>query len=115
MGITMSQVHKKPKRNRQKVSDIDLPYRKMPISRPLVEDVEKATWKYCGGDKNTSSGKYEMIVVASMRSIDIALGAKPLLETDHKPAVTALLEIEAGLVGKDYLRQFNNPVPAKRR
>jgi DNA-directed RNA polymerase omega subunit len=114
MGVTAAQANKRPKRNRQTISDKDLPFRNMAISHRVTEDVEKATWKYSGGNKNTSTGKYEMIITAAARAIDISLGSKPLLNSIHKPAVTALLEIEAGLVGKDYLRQFNNPIHVKK-
>jgi DNA-directed RNA polymerase subunit K/omega len=85
---------------------IDLPYKRTISARPVIEDVEKATNKFSGGDKNSSTGKYEMILVASARGRDLARGAKPLVAGNYKPAVMALLEIEAGFVGKDYVSEL---------
>lgn len=93
---------RKHKTNKPK---IELPYKKTISSKTIVEDVEKATNRFSGGTNNTSTGKYEMIIVASLRGRDLLRGATPMVDSDHKPTVTALLEIEAGFVGKNYVSQ----------
>jgi DNA-directed RNA polymerase omega subunit len=76
---------------------VSTPYKKSAISRPISEDVEKATRVYGGS-------KYEMILVAALRSYELARGARPLIEAKaaegHKPTVVALLEISAGHITK---------------
>ena len=84
---------------------IELPYKQTISARPIVEDVEKATWRFSNGDKNTSTGKYEMILIAAQRGRDLARGAESKITSDHKPAVKALLEIEAGHVGREYVSE----------
>lgn len=49
--------------------------------------------------------RYEMILTASIRAREIKRGSKPLVPTTSSPIVTALLEIEAGLLTSDYLYQ----------
>jgi DNA-directed RNA polymerase omega subunit len=70
---------------------VSTPYKKSIASLPIAEDVEKSTRSYGGS-------KYEMILIAAMRSYELARGAKPLVDNklNHKPTVVALLEIAEG-------------------
>jgi len=47
--------------------------------------------------------KYEMILMAAARARELERGAKPMVEGDNKLCVTAMKEIAAGLVGREYL------------
>jgi len=67
---------------------IDKPYKRSVSAVSVIEDVELAT-------KNYPGSKYEMILVAAMRSRQLAQGEDTLLPTDvHKPCVTSILEIQ---------------------
>lgn len=74
-----------------------LPYKKNPSSSPLAEDTQHATEVFGGS-------KFDMILVASNRARDLRNGDMPKVNVngEHKPTVIALLEIEAGKIGKDY-------------
>jgi DNA-directed RNA polymerase subunit K/omega len=45
------------------------------------------------------------VLIASKRVRELSRGYKPLTVTDNGFAVTALREIEAGLIGPDYLKK----------
>ena len=47
--------------------------------------------------------RYEMILIAARRARELNNGWQPLIKCDDNSVVTALREIEAGLVGRDYL------------
>jgi DNA-directed RNA polymerase subunit omega len=51
--------------------------------------------------------RFEMVLIASARVRELKRGHKSLLDkpTNAGPIVTALMEIEKGLVGRDYLRK----------
>ena len=42
--------------------------------------------------------RFALVILAAERARQLARGAKPLVECDNKPAVTALREIAAGIV-----------------
>lgn len=42
--------------------------------------------------------RFSLVVLASERARQLSKGARPLLECDNKPAVTALREIAAGKI-----------------
>jgi DNA-directed RNA polymerase omega subunit len=73
------------------------PYKKVSAGSLIAENIENAVAKFGGN-------KYDMLIVATTRARDIQRGAMPLLATKSKPVVTALLEIEAGLVDRTYKR-----------
>jgi DNA-directed RNA polymerase subunit omega len=50
--------------------------------------------------------RYDLILVASQRVRELRNGHRPKLDIKHGPVVTALTEIEEGLVGKDYLKRI---------
>jgi DNA-directed RNA polymerase subunit omega len=49
--------------------------------------------------------RYDLILVAGQRVRELMRGHKPKLTTKSKPSVAALEEIEAGLIGVDYLKK----------
>ncbi len=49
--------------------------------------------------------RYDLILVASQRVRELQRGHKPKLTTKSKPCVAVLEEIEAGLIGRDYLKK----------
>ena len=62
---------------------------------------------------NMIGNRYDMILIASNRMREISRGDAPRVEAGYSPATTALMEIEAGLVGRDYL--YREPVEAPKR
>lgn len=53
-------------------------------------------------------GRYDLILIAARRSRELNRGWSPLIKCENGPNVTALREIEAGLVGRDYLSKPQN-------
>jgi DNA-directed RNA polymerase subunit omega len=52
--------------------------------------------------------KYDLVLIASRRARELGRGWAPLVKTDNSIGVTALREIEAGLIGRDYLAKPQN-------
>lgn len=52
-----------------------------------------------------AGGRYDLILIASQRTRELLRGDKPKLTTTSKPTVAALEEIEAGLIGREYLKK----------
>jgi DNA-directed RNA polymerase subunit omega len=52
--------------------------------------------------------RYDLILVASTRVRELRKGHRPKTITNNGPILTALKEIEEGLVGKDYLKRIGN-------
>ena len=50
--------------------------------------------------------RYDLILVAGQRVREMNKGAKPKLATHSKPCVAVLEEIEAGLIGREYLKKI---------
>lgn len=48
-------------------------------------------------------GKYDLILIGARRARELNRGWKPLVKCDNGAVVTALREIEAGRIGRDYL------------
>ena len=57
--------------------------------------------------------RYDLILVASHRVRELHNGHHALVKSDHNSVVTALKEVEAGLVGREYL--YKRPVSDKRK
>ena len=43
-------------------------------------------------------GKFEFVVVATLRAAQLMRGCRPLIESTHKPTVTAQVEVAEGKV-----------------
>ena len=52
--------------------------------------------------------RYDLVLIASARVRELTSGAKPKLTTNNMHSVTALREIEDGLVGLDYLKKVRD-------
>jgi DNA-directed RNA polymerase omega subunit len=85
-----------------KGSKVERPYKRTVSPSQVAEDVQKATAKFIT-TAPPDSNKYEMILVAARRAKDLTAGAPPKIVGTHRPLVTALLEIEAGEIGWDYI------------
>jgi DNA-directed RNA polymerase subunit omega len=57
---------------------------------------------------NQVGNRYDLILIASQRVRELARGARPKFATKAGYTVTALQEIEKGLVGRDYLKRIGN-------
>lgn len=52
---------------------------------------------------NAIGNRFDLVLVAAMRARELARGHHRLVDSKNGNAVTALKEIEAGKVGRDYL------------
>lgn len=62
--------------------------------------------------------RFELVIIAAKRARELSLGADPLIPGKYNPCVTAMMEIEQGLVGKEYLEKpdaISNKKPMKRK
>jgi DNA-directed RNA polymerase omega subunit len=57
--------------------------------------------------------RYDLILIASARIRELHRGHKPKLDTKHGKSLTALTEIEEGLVGREYLKRIRETEPKK--
>ena len=57
--------------------------------------------------------RYDLILIASQRTRELNRGHKPKLVTKAGSTVTALQEIEKGLVGRDYLKRVHSNTKKK--
>jgi DNA-directed RNA polymerase subunit omega len=58
--------------------------------------------------------RYDLVLIASQRVRELYQGALPKVETRRGPVLTAIKEIEQGLVGRNYLYK-NNDVEQRRK
>lgn len=58
--------------------------------------------------------RYDLILVGARRMRELGRGDRAKINVKHSPAVTALLEIEAGLVKRDYLYRETEVEPRRR-
>lgn len=54
---------------------------------------------------NKIGNKYEMILIAAVRARELKRGHARKVSKENKPIVTALREIEEGMVGREYLKK----------
>lgn len=52
--------------------------------------------------------KYDLVLIAARRARELNRGWTPKVRCDNSITVTALREIEAGLIGRDYLLKPQN-------
>ena len=55
---------------------------------------------------NQVGNRFDLILIASARARELKKGHMPKITTKAGPTVTALQEIEKGLVGRDYLKRI---------
>ena len=58
--------------------------------------------------------RYDLVLVGARRMRELGRGDMPKVNVKHGQAVTALLEIEAGLVKRDYLYRETELEPRRR-
>lgn len=51
---------------------------------------------------------YDLVLIAARRARELNRGWSPLIKCTNLVVVTALREIEAGLIGRDYLKKSQN-------
>ena len=50
--------------------------------------------------------RFDLILIASMRARELHAGATPFVTPSKNKTVTALREVEAGFVGREYLQKL---------
>lgn len=63
---------------------------------------------------NAVGNRYDLILIASTRIRELHNGHQPKLKTKHGKSLTALKEIEEGLIGREYLKRIRDEELAKR-
>jgi DNA-directed RNA polymerase subunit omega len=58
---------------------------------------------------NKVGNRFDLILIASHRARELKRGYIPKIKTNNGPILTALHEIEAGLVGREYLKRISAP------
>jgi len=58
--------------------------------------------------------RYDLVLIASARVRELQQGHKPKIQTTNSRVVTALLEVEAGLVGREYLKKVRDSSESKK-
>lgn len=62
------------------------------------------------------ANRYDLILIASRRARELSRGDMPKISTRRGPLVTALREVEAKLVGREYLvKELDIEAPRRRR
>jgi DNA-directed RNA polymerase subunit K/omega len=56
-------------------------------------------------------GKFEFVVVATLRAAQLMKGCRPKVETTHKPTVTAQVEVSEGKVWPLSYQNLTLPAP----
>ena len=56
-------------------------------------------------------GKFEFVVVATLRAAQLMKGCRPRLATTHKPTVTAQVEVAEGLIWPLSYQNLTLPAP----
>lgn len=51
--------------------------------------------------------KFDLVLIASIRVRELRNGYAPMVQCENGPIVTALREVEAGYIGRDYLKKVN--------
>lgn len=59
--------------------------------------------------------RYNLVLIASRRARELSRGDAPKLKSRRGPLVTAINEVEAGLIGTDYLVKELDIDPPRRR
>ena len=55
--------------------------------------------------------RYDLILIAAQRVRELKNGRIPKVQSKDGPSLTALKEIEEGLVGRDYLKRIKSDSP----
>lgn len=52
--------------------------------------------------------RYDLILIAARRVRELGRNAAAKVDSEHSPTITAMLEIEAGKIGREYLLKEQN-------
>jgi DNA-directed RNA polymerase subunit omega len=63
---------------------------------------------------NMVGNRYDLILIASARVRELQQGHRSTLTTNFGKSLTALTEIEEGLVGRDYLKRIRDEAESKK-
>ena len=63
----------------------------------------------------TLGNRYDLVLVAAQRVRELRRGYAPKIATKYGPMVTAILEIEEGAVGVDYLLKETGETDSRRK
>ena len=55
---------------------------------------------------NAIGNRFDLVLIASERARELMRGHRAKVESNNKPIVTALREIEQGKIGLDYLKKI---------
>jgi DNA-directed RNA polymerase subunit omega len=55
--------------------------------------------------------RFDLVLIASIRSRELKRGHMPLVSSTNGPNITALREIEAGKIGREYLEKLRKKKP----
>ena len=70
------------------------------------EDMTESRARYTSEEAAITVGnRFDLVLIASVRVRELRRGHRSTLNTKAGPVVTALQEIEAGLIGRDYLKR----------
>lgn len=63
--------------------------------------------RYTSEEAVTQVGnRFDLVLIAAARSRELSRGHRPKIKTSSGPTITALEEIEKGLVGREYLKRI---------
>ena len=68
-----------------------------------MRDIDRTAGLTSQAAVEAAGNRYDLVLIAAQRMRELARGANPRVETRHGHGVTAMLEIEQGKVGRDYL------------
>ena len=83
-----------------------------PISRSKVlqqqkDDMTESRARYTSEEAALAVGnRFDLVLIAAQRVRELKRGHRSTLVTKAGPTVTALMEIEQGLVGREYLKRI---------
>ena len=73
----------------------------------MKENMSQSRARYTSEEAaNMVVSRFDLVLIASQRVRELKRGHRSLLNTKAGPTVTALMEIEAGLVGREYLKRI---------
>jgi DNA-directed RNA polymerase subunit omega len=58
--------------------------------------------------------RYELVLIAALRMRELARGSRAKVTSQHGHGVTAMLEIEQGKIGREYLMRELAALPRRR-
>jgi len=79
-----------------------------------MRDIERTAGLTSQAAVQAIGNRYDLVLIASLRMRELARGHLARVPSKHGHGVTALLEIEQGKVGREYLMRDAAAAPRKR-